>query len=96
MSKNRRYHEPYLNVAGMPLKIPAYFSPQVKSKKMLSLVFKPKKTTLVFPTTELLWTFFELAEVSEFRLESSKHVFIGKLQPDDIELAKKRFGANVV
>ena len=63
---------------------------------MFSLFFnaRPKKTTLIFPSTQLLWTFFELADISEFRLESARRVFIGKLQSHDIELAKKRFGAN--
>ncbi len=63
---------------------------------MLSLLInaRPRKTTLVFPNSQLLWTFFAMAEVSEFRIESSKHAFIGKLQRNDIELAKKRLGAN--
>jgi|GEM_PF-5450757 len=62
---------------------------------MFSLVFntKPKKTTLIFPSTKLLWTFYELADLSDFRLESARCLFIGKLQPQDIQLAKKRFGA---
>ena len=61
---------------------------------MFSLVFntKSKKTTLIFPSTQLLWSFYELADISDFRLESTKCLFIGKLQRQDIELAK-RFGA---
>ena len=63
---------------------------------MLSLLInaKPRKTTLVFPNSQKLWTFFAMAEVSEFRIESSKRVFTGKLQRNDIELAKQRLGAN--
>jgi hypothetical protein len=63
---------------------------------MLSLLInaRPRKTTLVFPNSQKLWAFFAMAEVSEFRIESSKHAFTGKLQRNDIELAKQRLGAS--
>jgi hypothetical protein len=63
---------------------------------MLTLLInaKPRKTTLIFPNSQKLWTFFAMAEVKEFRIESSKHVFTGKLMRDDIELAKQKLGAN--
>ena len=56
--------------------------------------FDLKRTTLVFPTSQNLWTFFAMAEIKDFRIESSKCVFSGKLQRSDIEFAKRRFGAN--
>lgn len=62
---------------------------------MLSLLInaKPKKITLVFPNSQRLWTFFAMAEISQFRIDSSKHAFTGRLQRNDIELAKQRLGA---
>lgn len=62
---------------------------------MLSLLInaKPKKTILIFPNAQKLWSFFAYAEVNEFRIESSKRLFVGKLRRSDIEIAKK-LGAN--
>jgi hypothetical protein len=62
---------------------------------MLSLLMNTmtKRITLIFPSSQKLWIFFSLAEVKEFRIESSKHVFTGKLQREDIELAKQKLGA---
>lgn len=60
---------------------------------MLSLI-NAKKTTLIFPDAQGLWTFFSIAEVSDFRIESSRHAFIGKLRQNDIALAKERLGAS--
>lgn len=62
---------------------------------MLTL-FNTKKTTLIFPDTQNLWTFFSMTEVSDFRIESSRDAFIGKLRQEDIELAKERLGAREV
>lgn len=78
----------------------ASFPPQLLSQRanytdMLSLI-NAKKTTLIFPDAQNLWTFFSMAEVSGFRIESSRHVFIGKLSGNDIEFAKERLGASEV
>lgn len=62
---------------------------------MLSQIIA-KKTTLIFPDAQNLWTFFSMAEVSDFRIESSRHAFIGRLRQDDIERAKERLGAREV
>lgn len=71
---------------------------RINCNGMLSLLIgaKPRKTTLVFPNSQKLWTFFAMAEVSEFRIESSKYAFTGKLQRTDIELAKQRLGASEI
>jgi hypothetical protein len=61
---------------------------------MFSLLINTKKTTLIFPNSQQLWAFFSIAELSEFRIDSSKYAFTGKLQANDIEIAKKRLGAN--
>ena len=61
---------------------------------MLSFFSDTKKTTLIFPNSQLLWAFFSIAELSEFRIDSSKFAFTGKLQINDIEIAKQRLGAN--
>jgi|SRR6476659_7616053 len=61
---------------------------------MLSFFNDTKKTTLIFPNSQLLWAFFSIAELSEFRIDSSKFAFTGKLQINDIEIAKQRLGAN--
>lgn len=60
---------------------------------MLSLI-STRKTTLIFPDNQNLWAFFSMAEVSDFRIESSRHAFIGKLRQNDIALAKERLGAS--
>jgi len=62
---------------------------------MISLLtdIRPRQTTLVFPDSQKLWTFFAMAEVKNFHVESSKHIFSGRLFRDDIELAKQRLGA---
>lgn len=54
---------------------------------------KPKKTILVFPDEQKLWAFFALIEVSDFRIESSKHAFIGRLRSNDVDLAVQKLGA---
>jgi hypothetical protein len=54
---------------------------------------RPIKTTLIFPSDQKLWAFFARAEVSDFRIESSKNTITARLQRDDIELARNRFGA---
>jgi len=61
---------------------------------MFCLLNNTKKTTLIFPNSQLLWAFFSIAELSEFRIDSSKYAFTGKLQTNDIEIAKKKLGAN--
>ena len=61
---------------------------------MCSLLINSKKTTLIFPNSQKLWAFFSMAEISEFRIDSSKHAFTGKLQESDIAVAKQRLGAN--
>jgi len=61
---------------------------------MFSLLINTKKTTLIFPNSQKLWAFFSMAEISEFRIDSSKHAFTGKLQVSDIAVAKQRLGAN--
>ena len=53
-----------------------------------------KRTTLIFPSSHNLWMFFAQVKVEDFRIESNKRVFMGKLQPNDIEFAKRRLGAN--
>ena len=63
---------------------------------MFSLLINTKKTTLIFPDSQQLWAFFSIAELSEFRIDSSRYAFTGKLQADDIEMAKKRLGANEI
>jgi hypothetical protein len=67
----------------------------IKNTDMFSLMTtaKAKKIKLIFPDGQNLWAFFSMAEVSDFRIESSRHVFIGKLRQDDIEFAKQRLGA---
>lgn len=72
---------------------PQLFSQRANYTDMLSLI-NAKKTTLIFPDAQNLWTFFSMAEVSGFRIESSRHVFIGKLSGNDIEFAKQRLGAS--
>jgi len=61
---------------------------------MFCFLNNTKKTTLIFPNSQQLWAFFSIAELSEFRIDSSKHAFTGKLQTNDIEIAKQRLGAN--
>lgn len=65
---------------------------------MISLLInaRPRKTTLVFPDEQKLWAFFASAQVADFRIESSNHAFTGKLQQNDIELAKEKLGAREV
>jgi hypothetical protein len=53
-----------------------------------------KRTTLIFPSSDNLWTFFAQVQVEDFRIESNKRVFVGKLQRNDIEFAKRNLGAN--
>jgi len=38
-----------------------------------------KRTTLVFPSSHSLWAFFAQVRVEDFRIESNKKVFMGKL-----------------
>ena len=52
-----------------------------------------KRTTLVFPSSHNLWAFFAQVRVEDFRIESNKKVFMGKLQRNDIEFAKRNMGA---
>jgi hypothetical protein len=61
---------------------------------MFSFLNNTKKTTLIFPNSQMLWAFFSIAELSEFRIDSSKYAFTGKLQTNDIEIAKQTLGAN--
>jgi hypothetical protein len=100
-------HKPHLNInkpiqCRLPVKnfTGSLFKPRFPERinciNMLSLFInaKPRKTTLVFPNSQKLWTFFAMAEISQFRIESSKHAFTGRLQRNDIELAKQRLGAS--
>ena len=63
---------------------------------MFSLLIniKSRRTTLIFPNDHKLWTFFAMIEAPEFRMDSSKFLFTGKLQEKDIELAKQKLGAS--
>jgi hypothetical protein len=67
-----------------------------KLHAMLSFLtnVKSRRTTLVFPNDQKLWTFFAMVEAPEFRIESSKFLFSGRLQEKDIELAKEKLGAS--
>jgi hypothetical protein len=53
-----------------------------------------RTATLVFPSSQELWTFFALAETKMFRIDSTNCVFTGRLQRSDIELAKRKLGAS--
>lgn len=64
---------------------------------MLSLLIntKPLKK-LIFPDDQKLWRFFAITDAPQYRIESSKRVITGRFRRRELELARERFGADVV
>jgi len=48
-----------------------------------------KKLTILFPSEYALWRFFEISELREFKLDSSKCTVTGRFLSTEIERAKK-------
>jgi hypothetical protein len=57
------------------------------------LAGRTKKVTISFPTVMAMWEFFEISEVKEFRLDSSKCAVTGRFHSGEIEKAQKEMNA---
>jgi len=52
-----------------------------------------KKVVINFPNLGAMWEFFEISEVKEFRLDSSRCSVSGRFHAMEIERAKKEMNA---
>lgn len=55
--------------------------------------FLVKKVTLIFPSSNELWKFFQMTEIKEFRLDSATCSVTGRFPEHEVEIAKKQMKA---